>query len=82
MAGVRPLCLQIPLEDLMRLRLLGERRVPRITAEELAAHVVLTWIDGPAQPELIRALAPRRRPGRPAVGPQQMEITEALPPPS
>lgn len=89
MAAGRPLlCLTIPREDLLKLRLLGQRRTPTLTEAELGAHILLTWLDGPGQPELYQALgSPRRtrggrpRPSRTGSGERQTEITEALPPP-
>lgn len=78
MASIRPIAVPLPVEHLLRLRLLAERR--GAPAEDVAAHVLVTWLDGPAQRELLAAVQPppqRRR--RPPGNVVQLEFEE--PPP-
>ena len=79
MAAVRPISVPLPVEHLLRLRLLAERR--GTDAETVAGHVLITWLDGPAQRELLAAVQPPRprRPPRAAGNVVQLELEE--PPP-
>jgi hypothetical protein len=53
--GVRPLVVPIPVEDLERLRILANRRELN-GPEDLAALLIVTWLDGPGRGELLQAI--------------------------